>query len=71
MAHTVRIPEALLVLTAACTGPALHVDNPQRHPVYVDGVATSAPSLPFRYYGTTRWDAVPADVGGKADFEHG
>ncbi len=61
---------------AACTGPALHIDNPERHPVFVDGVAVpraqAAPTttLPFRYYGTTRWDAVPAEREGRSDFTH-
>ena len=57
-----------LLVAVGCKGPMLHVDNPDRHPTYVDGVATTAPSLPFRYYGTTRWDALPADRDGEADW---
>jgi hypothetical protein len=49
------------MLAVACTGPALHVANPERHRVFVDGVATAARELPFRYYGTAVWDALPAD----------
>ena len=61
---------ATLAVATACTGPALHIDNPGQHTVFVDGRATTATSLPFRYYGTTRWDAVPADVGGRSDWRH-
>jgi hypothetical protein len=46
----------------ACRGPRLHVHNPEGHLTFVDGVETKAASLPFRYYGTTRWDALPKDV---------
>lgn len=60
--------------TIACRGPSLHVDNPEGHPVFVDGVrlpdaADGVHTLPFRYYGTTRWDAVPKDLDGDADWE--
>jgi len=61
--------------TIACRGPSLHLDNPDGHPVFVDGVrlppATDGThTLPYRYYGTTRWDAVPKDLDGDADWEH-
>ncbi len=60
---------APVFLLFACTGPALHVDNPDHHTVFVDGVHTHAPTLPFRYYGTTRWNALPkAPAGDRADF---
>jgi hypothetical protein len=90
---------------AACTGPSLHVHNPDEHRVFIDGVALAATSqaepnqlelfdgegidapalpvqpvepdmplasrsLPFRYYGATRWDALPRDLGDNADFNH-
>jgi hypothetical protein len=58
-------------MAGACTGPALHVDNPGGHTVYLDGKQTKAGTKPFRYYGTTRWDALPADRDdrpGLADF---
>jgi len=48
-------------LGAACTGPSLHVDNPGDHPFFVDGVEAKAGTRSFRYYGTTRVDALPAD----------
>jgi hypothetical protein len=61
--------------TVACRGPALHVSNPDGHPVFVDGVRLPAATdgthtLPYRYYGTTRWDAVPKDLDGDADWDH-
>jgi hypothetical protein len=55
-----------------CKAPQLLVNNPDRHPVRIDGQRTAAFELPFRYlpfrylpfryYGTTRWDALPADL---------
>jgi hypothetical protein len=62
--------------TGACTGPRLHVDNPDRHRVLVDGVATAAPpplrlEVPFRYYGTTAVDTLPAaGADGRPDWGH-
>jgi hypothetical protein len=78
---------------AACKGPALHVQNPERHEVFVDGRRLAPPDpraealarqrrgdepaapegvdvVPYRYYGTTTLDVVPADQGGYADFAH-
>ena len=52
---------ALLALLTACKGPELHIDNPDGHTVFLDGVQTDAIDIPFRYYGTTRWDAQPVD----------
>lgn len=49
-------------LLGACSGPRLHLQNPEGHPTFVDGVRTEASTLPFRYYGTTRWDALPKDI---------
>lgn len=63
-----RTPLPVCLLAAACTGPALHVANPDGHAVFVDGVATTAASLPFRYYGTVQWDALPKDAGDRADW---
>jgi hypothetical protein len=64
VATLVKSPLVLLPLLAAfaCTGPKVHVENPHAHAVFVDGVATTATTLPFRYYGVSRWDALPADV---------
>lgn len=60
---------ACVLAAGACTGPATHVDNPRGHRVFVDGHATSASELPFRYYGTSRWNALPADTdAGRADW---
>lgn len=69
----VRLPTASFLLLAAalassCKGPRLQIDNPERHRVFVDGRSTTAESLPFRYYGVTRWDAIPADRDGKPDW---
>jgi hypothetical protein len=59
------------VLLFACTGPSLHLQNPERHPVFVDGQREHLTTLPFRYYGTTRWDAVPRDLDAEhSDFAH-
>ncbi|MBL8739002.1 MAG: hypothetical protein JNL12_21430 [Planctomycetes bacterium] len=57
-----------IVLASSCTGPRLHIDNPERHRVFVDGRLTAAESLKFRYYGVTRWDAIPADRDGEPDW---
>ena len=62
------MPFAALCL-CACKGPALHLHNPEQHPVFVDGTAETRETLPFRYYGTTRWDALPRDVDGEADWK--
>lgn len=66
----VPAPSLLLatVLASSCTGPQLHLDNPEQHRVFVDGRITWAESLPFRYYGVTRWDAIPADRDGEPDW---
>jgi hypothetical protein len=52
---------ACCAAAGACTGPSLHVANPDGHTLYLDGVASRGGEVPFRYYGTTRWDAEPAD----------
>jgi hypothetical protein len=59
-----RFPHALgcLFAATACTGPSTHVHNPDGHRVFVDGQALASERLPFRYYGTSRWDADPADT---------
>ncbi|MBL8749465.1 MAG: hypothetical protein JNK78_09920 [Planctomycetes bacterium] len=62
--HPTRLsrPTVLLAcLTGACSGPATIVRNPAGHRVFVDGAAVAEPELPFRYYGTGRWSALPAD----------
>jgi hypothetical protein len=69
-----RILLLAAIAAGACHGPSLHLDNPDAHPVFVDGVRLPAAddgvhTLPFRYYGTTRWDAVPKDLDGDADWE--
>jgi hypothetical protein len=71
------------LLPVACTGPFTVVHNPARHRVFVDGVEVPLPPpvevagagapdgavrLPFHYYGTGRWDAMPADAGGLPDW---
>jgi hypothetical protein len=59
-----------LAIAGACTGPALHVNNPDGHVVFVDGTLVTTPSLPFRYYGRARCDALPKDHDGRADWDH-
>ncbi len=53
---------------AACEGPRTIVANPDEHPTFVDGRRLAADSLPFRYYGTSRWDALPKDGERRPDF---
>ena len=55
-----RLVAIAAILGAACTGPHLRVENPGGHTVLVDGRVTAARELPFRYYGTTAIDALPA-----------
>ena len=57
-------------VAAGCAGPTLHVDNPDRHPAFRDGAAlVSQKPMPFRYYGITTIDALPADdAKGKPDW---
>jgi hypothetical protein len=64
------LPPALacLLLATACTGPCTVVHNPEEHRVFVDGLAAKADLLPYRYYGTGRWDAVPGDRDGHPDW---
>ena len=53
---------SLMLVVAACTGPATRVSNPDGHRVFVDGQTLHREYLPFRYYGTSRWDAMPVDT---------
>jgi hypothetical protein len=55
-------------LLVGCAGPATLVDNPDGHPVFVDGRAEPRSRLPFSYYGTVQVDALPKDRDGLADF---
>ena len=52
---------ALALLGSGCAGPQTRIVNPDGHRVFVDGTAQQKQVLPFRYYGTSRWDAQPAD----------
>lgn len=61
---------ALAALLGSCTGPVTYLDNPGGHRCFIDGTATTKTQLPFRYYGTTRCDTEPADVGGRPDFDN-
>jgi hypothetical protein len=54
---------------AGCTGPGTHIDNPAGHVCFVDGRHETATDLPFRYYGTSRVDALPADTKGRPDWD--
>ena len=54
------------LLAPACRGPALQLRNTSaelgaNHRTFVDGIEQHTEILPFRYYGTTRWDALPAE----------
>ncbi len=53
------LPMIVLACSTACAGPKLHISNPGEHYVFVDGKRSNAESLDFRYYGTSRWDALP------------
>ena len=66
--HPIAVALGLLAF-AACTGPATHIHNPDGHRVFVDGLETTKTELAFRYYGTSRWDATPADKNRKPDWE--
>jgi hypothetical protein len=66
--HPTVVAPGLLAF-AACTGPATHIHNPDGHRVFVDGLETTKTELPFRYYGTSRWDATPADKQGEPDWK--
>jgi hypothetical protein len=56
------------LLAAGCSGPTTYVENPDSNPFYVDGRAESRTELPFRYYGTSQIDMVPADGPRGPDF---
>lgn len=68
MALRTPLPVCLCVSLAGCAGPELHLANPDGHAVFVDGVATPVTTLPYRYYGTVQWDALPKDAGDRADW---
>ncbi|MBM3973012.1 MAG: hypothetical protein FJ301_02785 [Planctomycetes bacterium] len=74
MAPQILRPEALLsglfCALAACTGPSLRLDEQSGHPLFLDGRAAAAGERPYRYYGTTVWDALPRDVDGRADWSN-
>ena len=53
------MPFAALCL-CACKGPALHLHNPEQHPVFVDGTAETRETLPFR----SRLASPPAEASG-------
>ncbi|MCA8965421.1 MAG: hypothetical protein H6838_11345 [Planctomycetes bacterium] len=58
-----RLAAAIALAAGACTGPHTTIHNPEGHRVFVDGRELDRTSLPFRYYGTSRWDAQPRDLG--------
>lgn len=70
MAIRTQGPVCLLCVAAACAGPTLRLDEAEGHTVFLDGTAAQPGELPFRYYGTARWDALPRDVDGRADWTH-
>ena len=51
-------------LSTSCAGPTLQIDNSAQHAIFVDGRQEAGRELPFRYYGTTAVDALPADLPG-------
>jgi hypothetical protein len=59
---------AVALATFACTGPRLLVENDGKHAVFLDGRRLYDDEVKFRYYGTTRWDALPADRDGAPDW---
>ena len=60
-----------LATTSACTAPQLRIANPDEHLVFLDGIHTTSESIPFRYYGTSRWATLPRipEVNGVPDFD--
>ena len=65
------LPAACVVVGLACcgcTGPSLLVEDRGKHDVFLDGHRLDADKVKFRYYGTTRWDALPADRDGGPDW---
>jgi len=64
----VALTAAVAIAAAGCSGPKLKVENPGKHDVFLDGRRLYAKELKFRYYGTTRWDALPADRDGMPDW---
>lgn len=52
----------------SCTGPRLLVEDRGKHDVFLDGRRIYDDEVKFRYYGTTRWDALPADRDGALDW---
>lgn len=52
----------------SCTGPRLLVEDRGKHDVFLDGRRIYDDEIKFRYYGTTRWDALPADRDGALDW---
>jgi hypothetical protein len=60
-----------LTVSSACTGPQLRIENPDDHLVFVDGQRTTNESMPFRYYGTSRWATLPRipEVNGVPEFD--
>lgn len=64
---------ASLALAAACHAPSTHLDNPGQHTCYLDGVQETRDEVPFRFYGTSRIDVIPANLNAPQagpDFEH-
>ena len=65
-------------MLAACHAPSTHLDNPGRHTCYLDGVQETRDEVPFRFYGTSRVDVIPAagtasdggDAMAEPDFDH-
>ena len=60
--RTIEITALLTIATcgfSACTGPELHVNNPDNHQVFLDGQQISNEIVPYRYYGTSRWETLP------------
>jgi len=51
-----------------CRGPEIRLDNPERHTCYLDGQRESRGVVPFRFYGRSRLDIVPADLPGHPDW---
>jgi len=68
-AFAAALPALVALFASACVGPRTEIDNPAGHRVFLDGTAVNDESVPFRYYGESRWDALPADrPGGDPDW---
>ncbi|MCR9245612.1 MAG: hypothetical protein NXI31_11310 [bacterium] len=69
-APTLALGALAFLAGAACEGPRTYIENSGQHRCFVDGRLETRPALPYRYYGTSRVDALPRDLpSGLPDWE--